>query len=139
MSLPSRFRALRESRNLSQADLAEKARLSRESISSIETGKPIKVETLKLAARPLHLSENEWLSLLVDWIAQTIGSDFYKLEIRTTGGDTPATPLQLTEELVRLVSALSLDDQRNLRGLLLNQQSKALLRAVAKLPHQVVS
>jgi len=81
-NLSSRFRHLRQTRNLTQVELAAKAGVGRTTVNAIEAGSPIDLPYIRKCADALQLTEAEWLSVLVDWLATKCDqADWAKLTI----------------------------------------------------------
>jgi transcriptional regulator with XRE-family HTH domain len=79
--LSGRLAALKGSQKTS--DIIAKANVSRETFRKIERGEAVKLSTLRQIAKALHVSEEEWLDLLIAWIQTEVGKDSHYLWIET--------------------------------------------------------
>jgi len=76
--LGQEFIRLREARGLSQAELARRARgVARGTLSALESGKHVKLETLRLFAEAMRVQRHELLLLVTAWIRDGIGEDLW--------------------------------------------------------------
>jgi hypothetical protein len=71
---------------LSAEEAGVKCGLSRESFYRVERGGSVKIETLRDIAKGFHISENEWLDLLVAWLKHEAGADAEMLFIESKRG-----------------------------------------------------
>jgi transcriptional regulator with XRE-family HTH domain len=80
----NKFRAFRAARGLTQEQVAaRKPGLSRTSIAALESGHPVKLETLRLIAEAADLKEREYLSLVTEWIRDLLGEELFdRLSLR---------------------------------------------------------
>jgi transcriptional regulator with XRE-family HTH domain len=80
----TKFRAFRAARGLTQEQLAaRKPGLSRTSIAALESGHPVKLETLQQIADAAGLKEREYLALVTEWIRDLLGEELFdRLSLR---------------------------------------------------------
>lgn len=72
------FVRLREARGLSQAEVARRARgVARGTLSALESGKHVKLDTLRLLAEAMRVQRHELLLLVTAWIHDCIGEDLW--------------------------------------------------------------
>jgi len=70
------FKRLREARGLSQSAVARCARgISRASIVALESGLPVKLGTLKVAANAMDMPGHEWLAFVISWVRDALGEE----------------------------------------------------------------
>jgi transcriptional regulator with XRE-family HTH domain len=129
MTLGDRFKHLRISRSITQEQLAEMANVGRSTVSALENGETLKLDTLRVIAKPLQLSEAEWLALVVDWIHNEVGKDFPKLTISTKGTDSGHLPGRVSE----LFFALSPKAQEEIVTLLKRPHIGDVIRLINRL------
>jgi transcriptional regulator with XRE-family HTH domain len=69
-------RDARTARRLTQEQVARKTLgVSRATIAAVESGKPIKLETLKLIGRAVALTPPEWVNLVIEWMKDCLGDE----------------------------------------------------------------
>lgn len=73
------LRDARNTRRLTQEQVARKTQgVSRATIAAVETGKPIKLETLKLIGRAIALTQREWVDLVIEWMKDCLGDELLR-------------------------------------------------------------
>lgn len=102
-NLGLRVVAFRESRKLTQEQLAKKCGVRRSTLARCENENDASWETLNLLRRALELASDEWLVLLIEWIANTIGEENFARVNITTSSLIKEEPL--TDE-ARLLAAI---------------------------------
>ena len=73
------MRGARNARRLTQEQVARKTRgVSRATIAAVETGKPIKLETLKLIGQAIALTPRQWVDLVIEWMKDCLGDELLR-------------------------------------------------------------
>lgn len=100
-ALGEHLREFRERAQLTQEQLANRSKgVARTTVSAIELGVSVKLDTVRLLADALELNEADWTTLLIDWLRLELGAEFQKLDIRLRDSeelreaDTPGSRLQ---------------------------------------------
>ena len=86
--LSNKIKALRA--DLSQAEFAQKSKLSLRTICKIEADENVRLSTLRQIAKSFKLSEADWLDLVVTWIRLEVQDDFPKLSIERKTSEAAA-------------------------------------------------
>jgi transcriptional regulator with XRE-family HTH domain len=106
-NLGSRMKEIRAARSMTQEDLAARANVTHSTISRLENHNDIGLDKLRDLAAAMKLTRTEWLSVLRDWIEETIGSDdFTRLHISASHILQDA-PLPLEHELALAIQQLT--------------------------------
>jgi DNA-binding XRE family transcriptional regulator len=70
------FRRVREAHRLSQNAVSRRAiGVSRTTIVQMESGRPVKLDTLRLLATAMKARREEWLALVVAWVRDSVGEE----------------------------------------------------------------
>jgi DNA-binding XRE family transcriptional regulator len=70
------FRRVREAHGLSQNAVSRRAvGVSRTTIVQMESGRPVKLDTLRILATAMKARRDEWLALVIAWVRDCIGED----------------------------------------------------------------
>lgn len=81
--LGNKIRLLRG--DLSQAEFADKVKLSLRTICKLEAGESVRLDTIQQIARACQLEESDRLQLTITWFRLEVGEDFHKLVIEIKG------------------------------------------------------
>jgi transcriptional regulator with XRE-family HTH domain len=101
------MKEIRAARSMTQEDLAALANVTHSTISRLENHNDIGLDKLRDLAEAMKLTRPEWLSVLRDWIEETIGSDdFTRLHISASHTLHDA-PLPLEHELALAIQQLT--------------------------------
>jgi len=72
----AQFRRVREAHGLSQNAVSRRASgVSRTTIVQMESGRPIKLDTLRILAIAMKARRDEWLALVVAWVKDCLGDE----------------------------------------------------------------
>jgi transcriptional regulator with XRE-family HTH domain len=102
--------------DISQSAFAEKTGLSLRTISKIEAGEPVRLDTIQQIARSLRLSKTERQQLLISWVRLELGAEVQYLVIEPKGN---ADILQDAMSLPAKIQALVTEVPSNLQEELL--------------------
>ena len=70
------FRRMREAHGLSQNEVSRRVDgVSRTTIVQMESGRPVKLDTLRLLATAAKATRQEWLALVIAWVKDSLGEE----------------------------------------------------------------
>jgi DNA-binding XRE family transcriptional regulator len=70
------FRRVREAHGLSQNAVSRKASgVSRTTIVQMESGRPVKLDTLRVLSTAMKARRDEWLCLVTAWVRDCVGEE----------------------------------------------------------------
>jgi transcriptional regulator with XRE-family HTH domain len=114
-ALGEHLRECRERAGLTQDQLAGRSKgVARSTVSAIEQGVPVKLETIRLLADALQLNREEWTTLLIDWLRIELGDEFDKLDIRLRDGSELRDADTVANRLRQVVNSLTPSAQQQI-------------------------
>ncbi|MGN6556335.1 MAG: helix-turn-helix domain-containing protein [Verrucomicrobiota bacterium] len=120
--------------DLSQAQMAEKCGVSPRTITNLENGASVKLDTLHVIRKACQIKDPEWLELLAAWAKAEIGMDSARLWIEPITGDKKMNdqPKDVSK-LEMLIHDLNAEERRQLLLLLQRPEIRRVLPALNRL------
>ncbi len=116
----------------SQADMAKKCGVSTKTITNLEKGDSVKLETLRSIKDAYRLKDGDWLELVTAWIKKEVGADAAKMwiePIERQGNDQSSEAMRLQA----MIHDLNAEERRQLLFLLQRPAVRRVLPSLNKL------
>ena len=119
---------------LSQAEMAEKCGVSSRTITNLENGESVKLDTLRVIRKACHASDSLWLEMLSAWTKTELGPDASLMWIEPISSDKKLNDHQNDAKRIEvLIHDLNAEERRQLLLLLQRPEIRRVLPALNKL------
>jgi transcriptional regulator with XRE-family HTH domain len=133
-ALGEHLREFRERAALTQEQLANRSKgVARTTVSAIELGIPMKLDTVRLLADALKLNTADWTTLLIDWLRIELGDEFNRVDIRPRDSDELHAADTAGSRLQRLLLDLSPRTQEQMLAALERPEVRDAIPALTRI------
>jgi hypothetical protein len=111
---------------------AKRTGVNRQTLTELEDGESVRMETLQRIAQTCKLDEREWAEMLIAWIRCAMGErEFAKLDVRPAPTPTIAKKLKATDEMfLTLFHRLGYAEKANILKAMMRSEVRSCLPGI---------
>jgi|SRR5579883_967230 len=111
---------------------AQRTGVNRQTLTELEQGIPVRLETLRRIAKGCKLDERQWAELLIAWLRVTMGEkEFANLDVRAAPSPAVVKDLMAADELfLRLFHRLGNTEKADILKAMMRREVRACLTAI---------